>query len=157
MINYTEDLIYPYIKLSVDMPKNKVIDIIEIYIEYKSTDISAPAEKIERDGEFLTKIYDTHYPAIYQLKDVGIEDMDGDVELFIRASKEKSGLAVWTDWKSINEDNLIFEDYRFFQMKVALSGKNSKIKISHFALILKIVLISNSLISQNIVHIILLF
>ena len=139
-INYTKDLMYPYIKLSVDIEKNKVIDNIEIYIEYKSSDQFAPSERIETNGQFLTKVFDSHYTATYKLKSVEIEDKYGTVNLYIRAAREKSGLSVWTDWYpiEINDGNIIndieFENYRFFQMKVSLEEKDSKIKIKHFDL-----------------------
>lgn len=139
-LNYTKDLMYPYIKLSVDIQKNKVIDNIEIYIEYKSSDQYAPAERIEANGQFLTKVFDSHYTSTYKLKSIEIEDKDGAVDLFIRAAKEKSGLSVWTDWYPIQikdkeiMNDIEFEDYRFFQMKVLLGEKDSKIKIKHFDL-----------------------
>lgn len=139
-INYTKDLMYPYIKLSVDIEKNKVIDNIEIYIEYKSSDKFAPSERVETNGQFLTKVFDSYYTSTYKLKSVEIEDKYGTVNLYIRAAREKSGLSVWTDWYpiEINDGNIIndieFENYRFFQMKVSLEEKDSKIKIKHFDL-----------------------
>lgn len=139
-INYTKDLMYPYIKLSVDIQKNKVIDNIEIYIEYKSSDQFAPSERIGTNGQFLTKVFDSHYTSTYKLKSVEIEDKEGTVDLFIRAARERSGLSVWTDWYPIEikdgqiVNDIEFEDYRFFQMKVSLGGKDSKIKIKHFDL-----------------------
>lgn len=139
-INYTKDLMCPYIKLSVDIPKNKVIDSIEIYVEYKSTKYFSPAEKSITNGQFITKVFDSHHSATYKLKSVGVEGKEGIADLFIRAAKEKSDLSVWTEWYPITfrENKVIedieFEDYRFFQMKTALSGKDSKIKIKYFDL-----------------------
>lgn len=139
-VNYVTDLIYPYIQLSVDIPKNKVINSIEIYIEYKSTEESAPSSLIEENGVFISKIYDTHYQDKYKLTSIFIEEELGDTDIYIRASKEKSGLSVWSDWKKISVDNntvtndLIFEDYRFFQIKVNLNNLDSKIKLKYFDL-----------------------
>lgn len=139
-INYSTDLMYPYIKLSVDIPKNKVIDNIEIYLEYKSTDQCSPTERIESNGQFVSKIFDSHYSSIYRLKSIEIEDQEGSVELFIRASRENAKNSVWTDWHQINiennniTNNIEFENYRFFQIKVLLKEKDSRIKIKHFDL-----------------------
>ena len=138
-INYVTDLNYSYVKLSVDIPKNKVIDSIEIYIEYRSTEDAAPNNAIEVNGSFISKVYDTHYSNNYKLLAVNVEDQVGNAEVYIRASKEKSALSVWTEWKkAVDNDttinNLRFEDYRFFQIKVDLKGVNSKIKLKYFDL-----------------------
>lgn len=139
-INYVTDLKYPYVQLSVDIPKNKVIDSIEIYIEYKSTDEAAPNSEIEANGTFISKVYDTHYQGNYKLTAMDIADQSGEAEIYIRASKEKSALSVWSSWKKVSVDNntvindLIFEDYRFFQIRVDLKGVDSKIKLKYFDL-----------------------
>ena len=54
--------------------------------------------------------------------------------------EEKSGLSVWTDWKKIDINNgkimnsIVFNKYRFFQIKVELHDLNSKIKINYLDL-----------------------
>lgn len=139
-LNYTKDLIYSYIQLSVEMQQKKVIDNIEIYVEHKSTDRFAPTERIESNGQFITKILDARYSADYKLKSIEIEDIQGDVSLSIRAAKEKSMTNVWTDWHTIDikdgviTNDIVFEDFRFFQLRASLNGKTSKIKIKHFEL-----------------------
>ena len=139
-INYTKNLIYQYIKLSIDIPKDKVINNIDIYIEYKSDNNNAPNEIINNGGTFISKVYDSYNESIYELKSINIDNMTDDTEIYIRAAKEKSGLSVWTDWKKININNeeiinsIIFDKYRFFQIKVELHDLNSKIKINYLDL-----------------------
>lgn len=139
-INYITELKYPYIQLSVDIPKNKVIDSIEIYVEYKSTDDVAPNSTIEANGTFISKVYDTHCQDSYKLTAINIEDQFGDADIYIRASKESSALSVWSNWKKVSIDNstilndLTFEDYRFFQIKIDLKSVDSKIKLKYFDL-----------------------
>ena len=136
-LNYTKDLIYPYIQLSVEMPQKKVIDIIEIYAEHKSTERFSPSEKIESNGQFISKVLDSRYTATYKITDIGIEDVQGIVSLYVRASKENAGATVWTNWHKIElrdgkiANEIIFENYRFFQVKAELGNKNSKIKLKY--------------------------
>lgn len=136
-LNYTKDLIYPYIQLSVEMPQKKVIDIVEIYAEHKSTERFSPTEKIENNGQFISKVLDSRYTSTYKLKSIEIEDIQGPVELFIRASKENAETTVWTDWHQIEiedgviSNDIVFEEFRFFQVKASLGSKESKIKLKH--------------------------
>lgn len=139
-LNYSTDINQSYIKLAIDIPSNKVIENVVIYIEHKSTDLSAPSEQIAINGEYITEVLDTHTTAYYKLKDLNIEDVHGDVKIYIRASKEGANNDIWTSWKLIElKDNKVtndieFSDYRFFQLKVQLSDKSSKIKIGYFDL-----------------------
>lgn len=139
-LNYSTDINQSYIKLAIDIPSNKVIENVVIYIEHKSTDLSAPSEQIAINGEYITEVLDTHTTAYYKLKDLNIEDVHGDVKIYIRASKEGVNNDIWTSWKLIElKDNKVtndieFSDYRFFQLKVQLSDKSSKIKIGYFDL-----------------------
>ena len=63
--------------------------------------------------------------------------------MYIRGSKENAKNNIWTEWKRIYiENNVVtndieFEDYRFFQFKVILLSKDSKIKISYIDLEVK--------------------
>ena len=63
--------------------------------------------------------------------------------MYIRGSKENAKNNIWTEWKRIYiENNIVtndieFEDYRFFQFKVILLSKDSKIKISYIDLEVK--------------------
>lgn len=140
LVNYTNDLIYPYVHVAVDMPINKVIDNIEIYVEYKSTDSNAPVVTIANAGSFISKVFDTKNSSRYRLKDIGIEDIQGSIKIYIRGSRERSNSNVWTDWKEvIIEDksvsnNIVFDNYRYFQFKVDVKGVDSKIKINYLDL-----------------------
>lgn len=142
-INYATDIFYPYIQLSVEMPNKKVIDSIEIYVEHKSSDRYAPAEKIANNGEFISKVFDTGYETTYKLANLSIEDIEGDVTFAIRAAREKSDLDVWTDWHDIELkdgkviNDIRFDNFRFFQFKACLNGKSSKVKLKHFDLEVK--------------------
>lgn len=140
-LNYTNDVSYEYIQLEVDIQSNKVINNIEIFVEYKSDKYNAPIEKISTDGVFITKVLNSYATNNYTLKDIGIIDMIGTCDIYIRASKENSNTNVWTDWKKIeiDEDNKIIQnihyaEYKYFQLKINLKGKDTKIKIDYIEL-----------------------
>lgn len=133
-INHSKDLIYPYIKLSVDMPIKKVIDNIEVYVEYKSTEDYAPSVSAYGSGTFISKVFDAKYSADYRLKEISTDGDTSNVDLYIRAAKSNSKLNVWTDWKKIDGNNMRFNDYEFFQIRADLKSIDSKIKINYFDL-----------------------
>lgn len=139
-INATKDISFEYIQLSIDIPPHKAINNLEIYIEYKSNDLNYPSEITNSNGIFISKILDTYATATYQLKDINLENIYGNNIIEIRAAREGSEMQVWTEWKHINVkddkllNNIIFENYRFFQIRITLPDKNSKIKINYIEL-----------------------
>ena len=97
----------------------------------------SPLEKIENNGQFIGKVLDSRHSATYKISNIGIEDVQGGVDLYVRASRENAGATVWTNWYQIElkdgkiANEIIFDDYRFFQVKAALSGRNSRIKLKY--------------------------
>ena len=95
------------------------------------------------NGTFISKVLDTYNSNNYKIKEIGIDNSKGIYELYIRGSKENAKNNIWTEWKRIYiENNVVtndieFEDYRFFQFKVILLSKDSKIKISYIDLEVK--------------------
>lgn len=135
-INYVSDLIYPYIKLSVDIPKNKVISNIEIYVEYKSTDNEFPYEKSYSNGFYLTEVLDSNYSATYKVKSIDLEKVKDSSDIYIRGLRASASSDTWTNWYQIQSkdgivtNDIVFDDYRFFQIKVQLKNKNSTVKLN---------------------------
>lgn len=140
MINYSDDIIYEYIQLKIDIPPHKIINNVDIYIEYKSTENSYPIEVIQSSGSFISKILDTYFGATYRLKNIEIEDSSGDFDIYIRAAKEESMSSIWTIWKKVEIENnqiinnITFEDYRYFQIKVELKSSKTEVKINYIDL-----------------------
>lgn len=138
------DYLSRYIKVMIDIPKNKVIDELTIFAEYKSTKDDAPKAYTLSNGYLESKVYDTQYSAKYRLKSINIKDVSNinNVDIKIRAAKDKYSSDVWMPWKTvnINQDlnlegaNLVFEDCRFFQIKVALKEKNAFVNIENIEL-----------------------
>lgn len=134
------DSLLRYIKLKIIMPENKYINNFSIYCEYKSTESNAPKILMPSTGYLLSKIYDTQYSADYKLRSINIEDVSNisDVEIQIRALKDDFTADVWMPWKTVRisdslklKEELVFNDARFFQIKVTLKTNTAFIKINN--------------------------
>lgn len=132
-----------YIKIKIQMPQNKIINTLSLFAEYKESETAAPVERVNSNGQLLSEIYDGQYQAKYKLTDINIEKISNisDVQLQIRASRANKDESIWTDWKTIElsptlkvTNDIIFDDYRFFQLKVSLKRKDAYIKINYLDL-----------------------
>lgn len=149
--NHTENIGYSYgdylakyVKLYIEMPKNKVIDNIEIFSEYKSTNEDAPKAFTISSGYLESIVYDAQYSADYRIRSISIKDISNvnDVVISIRAARDKYSTNVWLPYKNINIDktgkilgsDIIFTDARFFQIKVQLKTKEAFINIENIEL-----------------------
>lgn len=133
------DYLSRYVKLKIEMPKNKVIDNIAIFSEYKSTENHAPKAYTDPFGELVSKVYDAHYSANFRVRDIRLAKNTAikDFDIYVRASRDKYSADVWMPWKQINIDedltvinNEVFKDSRFFQFKIKLKNKDAKIKFN---------------------------
>lgn len=137
MMNYSTDIIYEYIQLRMDIPPHKIINNVDIYIEYKATEKNYPIERVQSNGSFVSKILDTYFEATYKLENIELIDSTGDFDMYIRGAKEGSNSSVWTEWKKIEMrdgqiiNNILFEKYRYFQIKVMLKNKATEVKINY--------------------------
>ena len=142
------DKLESYVKLIVEMPSNKVINNIELFIEYLSDDIYNPPEIPVISGSYTSKVLDAQYNTRFLVKrlnyELGNATMN-NVEFKIRASKENSENTVWTNWKTIKyvqnekgeyylDSRIVFENYRYFQFRVDLKGEGTSVKIKNLDL-----------------------
>lgn len=136
-------LLGKYIKIKIQMPQYKIINTLSLFAEYKESETSTPIERVNTNGQLLSEIYDGQYQAKYKLTDINIEKISNisDVQIQIRASKANKDESIWTEWKTIelNPDlkvtnSIIFDDYRFFQLKISLKRKDAYIKINYLDL-----------------------
>jgi hypothetical protein len=144
-IGYIEStsLKLPYVKLSITIPAGNVIKNIDTFVEYKSDENWAPLEIPVTNGTFTSEILDTFYAANYKVNAISIDSVSNinNVQIQIRGAKEGYDGDVWSPWETIELDesmnvtnNLLFNDYRFFQAMVSLKGQNTYIKINHIDL-----------------------
>ena len=98
------------------------------------------------EPELITKVYDAQENLDYKVKSISIDDVSNmnDVEISIRASRDKYSADVWMDWKTLTINSkkqvvntIEFEDSRFYQMKVKITGKDTYIKMNHLDLEVK--------------------
>lgn len=142
------DDLLSYVKLMVEMPTNKVIDNIELFIEYLSDDSSSPSEVPVINGEYISKVLDARYNERFLVNNFVFDSEDTNIKnltFFIRASKENTKDTVWTDWKEVIvpkdgsavgkvENRIVFDGYRYFQFKTVLKEENSSVKIKYIDL-----------------------
>lgn len=133
------DYLSRYVKLKIEVPKNKVIDNIAIFSEYKSIKDHAPKAYTDPFGELISKVYDAHYSANFRVRSVKLaaNTAINDFNIYIRASRDKYSADVWMPWKQIYIDkdltvinNEVFNNSRFFQWKIQLKNKDAKIKFN---------------------------
>ena len=128
-----------YIVLEITTKKGSIVNNIQVFVDYKSTEQAAPAEIIHNNGYMLSKIFDSHYPGRYKYKDLSVSAINNKeaIDISIRSSKINSSQTIWSPWVNIdfqNENDIVFEDSRFFQLKVKIKRTSAHIKIDYIEL-----------------------
>ena len=132
--------LYPYIKLKIDLPANKVLHNIHVFAEYTSSEENLLKLPLNETGYIISKVYDLQETLDYRLKDLGIDDVSNinDIELYIRASRDMEKLEVWHEWQRIDikddlklKTHLKFYDVRFMQIKIFIKSRKAYIKFNH--------------------------
>lgn len=148
IISIDGKILAPYLKVLVEMPPSKVISNIDVSVEYLSEGENNPADKVVLSGEYVTKIYDAQYTANFRITHLKISEMTKDIDnyiFYVRATKENTDLAVWTNWKEIElkgnldeykniANSVTFEGYRFFQFRAILKGADASINLEYLDL-----------------------
>jgi len=129
----------PYILLEIKTQKSSIINNIQVFVDYKSTEQAAPAEIIHNNGYMLSKVFDSHYSGKYAYKNLLINSVNNieDIDISIRSSKINSFQTIWSPWVKINlqdKNDIVFENSRFFQLKVQIKRTNAHIKIDYIEL-----------------------
>lgn len=145
------DKLLSYVKLMVEMPLNKVINNIELFIEYLSNEVDTPSEMSVLSGTYTSKVLDAGYNERFIIKNLNISDANQSSKNYIfqvRASKENDERTTWTDWKEIVlksdheninatsniKNRIVFDGYRFFQFRAVLKGEDTLIKLNYMDL-----------------------
>ena len=141
------DNLSSYVKLMVEMPSNKVINNIELFIEYSSNEVDTPADLSVLSGTYTSKVFDVQYNERFLIKNINVSDYNKTLSNYvfeIRAAKENDENTVWTDWKTINtkivdneliiSNRIVFDNYRYFQFRLTLKGEDAYIKANYIDL-----------------------
>lgn len=133
-----------YIQVRLEVPPNKVVNIIKVYARYAEEDeYNTPHINTNNSGSFISKLYDTTYTAKFTpLKLVGSAINEKQIDFYIRGYRYLKDRDEFTDWyecpfdNNLNfTDNLhIFPDYRYFQFKIDINNKDSSIKLDEIVL-----------------------
>jgi hypothetical protein len=135
------DYLSRYIKVRLDIPKDKVIDNLTLFAEYKSEGDNYPKALTPSSGEILSKVFDAQESANYRTKSMKIDNISNinDVEISIRAARDSYSADVWLPWKTIELEDTTFKikkpiefnDARFFQVKIKLKSKDAYVKFKY--------------------------
>lgn len=118
-----------YIKIKLEIPKNKIVDNLLLFAEYRSTKENPLMAITKNTGYIISKVFDTQECLNYQIKSINILNISNinDVEIYIRSASDKYSADVWNNWKKIELTNslkikneITFENSRFFQIKILL-------------------------------------
>lgn len=129
-----------FVKMVIEIPKNKVIENISLFGEYKEG-LDNIRVRTYTHGDMISKVYDVGARANFQFKRVLVEDSTDKVSVYVRGIKQNNIDSAATEWKKLHLDEegnvtnfVVFEDYEMFQFKVALEAETSAIKINGYEL-----------------------
>lgn len=135
-VNYAEvsaSRIASYIQIVVDMPANRVINNIEVYVKYAETKNGTLHVSRNTYGTLKTKIYDATYVA--NLQPVRIDGTISSVDnmrLFMRGLREDDDKTQWSEWYECDFDDALniidghpFNGYRHYQFNITLYGEDT--------------------------------
>ena len=132
-----------YIKIKLEIPPSKVVDNLIVFAEYRSTNTNPLPIITQNSGYIISNIFDTQECLNYKIKSICISDISNinDVEIYVRSASDKYTADVWNEWKKLNIDkdlniinDLLFENSRFFQIKIVLKTKITYIKFDYIDL-----------------------
>ena len=122
-----------FIKIRIQAEEGREIESIEVFAAYKEEENMSPKVYSLDSGRAVTKIYDLGAEGSFRLKRVNCtsDREKSNVELYVRGVRYDSFDQVYTRWYELGEKHT-FNDYRYFQFKVELSGKDESIRIESF-------------------------
>ena len=122
-----------FIKVRIEAEEGREIESIEVFAAYKEGLMAGPKVFTLDRGNAVTKIYDLGAEGSFILKRI-IYSSDKDssrARFFIRGIRYDSFDHVYTRWFEQNE-NHVFNDYRYFQFRIDLDDKSESIRIKSF-------------------------
>lgn len=134
------DYLGRYIKIRLDIPKDKVVDNFALFAEYKSDGVNYPKAITPSSGSILSKVFDTQEARNYRTKAIKIDKVSNinDIEISVRAARDDYSADVWLPWQNVTiKDDFtiktpaIFENARFFQIKILLKTNNAYVKFKY--------------------------
>lgn len=120
-----------YIKIKVIADENKIVKNITVFAQYNEGSESPKINDIDY-GICTSKIYDVGIAARYIIKNVDYELLSGnDAVIQVRGLKNDGGENTWTQWYDVAKKHE-FDQYRFFQFKIIVKDRFTKVRINNF-------------------------
>lgn len=131
------DYISRYVKIKLRIPKNKIVNNMSIYAEYKSEEPNIITAETSNTGYILSNIYDSQECLRYRLSKINIDNISNidDIDIHIRSAGKD--INVWTNWKELDlesDNGLLFNNARYFQLKILLKSKYAQLKFNYIDL-----------------------
>lgn len=129
---------FAFMKIKLNVPANKIVKNINIYIDYKSDGELKICEN--NSGYYVSELFDMQKNSNIIISDIGVEDITQPdyVKIFVRGAKENFNNEIFSEWQELVLSNkqLIniagFENTRYLQFKILLNNKRASIKINYF-------------------------
>ena len=113
-----------YLQIMVEMDTDKVINNIEIYLQYSEKSRYPLSIKNYKNGYMTSKIYDTTTVGTYTISSIDSTLHPDYTKYYVRGYRQDETRNVFTQWYPINlyGDNHIFEGYQYFQFRVEVTN-----------------------------------
>ena len=113
-----------YLQVMVEMDTDKVINNIEIYLQYSEKSRYPLSIKNYKNGYMTSKIYDATTVGTYTISSIDSTLHPDYTKYYVRGYRQDETRNVFTQWYPINlhGDNHIFEGYQYFQFRVEVTN-----------------------------------
>lgn len=120
-----------YVKFEIKADEGQEITHIEAFVQYKETQNSTVKIVNNLNGSVITKIFDLGSADNYMLEKIVKKDFAGEnISFYIRGLRSNND-NTYTEWYNV-KDNHVFNNYRYFQIKINIDDPASKVKIEKF-------------------------
>ena len=113
-----------YIQFTVDMDTDKVINNIEVYVQYSEKSRYPLSIKNYKNGYMTSKLYDTTQIGTYTISNIDSTLNSDYTNYYVRGYRQDETNGVFTQWYPLNlhGDNHIFEGYQYFQFRIEITN-----------------------------------
>ena len=103
---------------------SKVINNIEVYVQYSEKSRYPLSIKNYKNGYMTSKLYDTTQIGTYTISNIDSTLNSDYTNYYVRGYRQDEMNGVFTQWYPINlhGDNHIFEGYQYFQFRIEITN-----------------------------------
>lgn len=132
-----------YVFVKIIMPKNVIMQSVEIYAQYSESSITNLPINYGQDGYAYTKIYDLGKNKNFKVSNIEYELAGNkeNISFSFRGFKNDNANIVSTEWYDYSEDENqkennahIFNEYSLIQFRAFIKNSDTRLRIKEFAL-----------------------